>query len=164
MFEHRLNVGSQTLMPSPRWSCHLSELRLRKCSRLTSGHDSRPSGQTPNANPEPERRGSFGRPAQGGRRMGYGESSYGPPPRLAVAGQSSGHGPTHLTSDVTYLKSMLLRPMAAGPASRYKTGPRLSPHLAPSLPRSPGRASQQSRGHSFIFLVSYTIHWLGWYW
>ena len=54
------------------------------------------------------------------------------PPRLAVAGRSSGHGLTHLTSDVTYLKSMLLRPMAAGPVSRYKTGPRLSPHLAPS--------------------------------
>ena len=30
----------------------------------------------------------------------------GPPPRLAVAGRSSGHGPMHLTSDVTYLKTM----------------------------------------------------------
>jgi len=64
-----------------------------------------------------------------------GESS-GPPPRLAVGGRSSGHGPPLLTSDVTYIKPMLLPhggwPMAAGPVSRLgspepgdKTGLRL---------------------------------------
>ena len=67
----------------------------------------------------------------------------GPPPRLAVEGRSSGHGPMLPISDVDKVKPMLLPhggwPMAAGPASRLgsiepgeKTGLRLSPHLAPS--------------------------------
>ena len=67
----------------------------------------------------------------------------GPPPRLAVEGRSSGHGPMLPISDVDYVKPMLLPhggwPMAAGPVSRLdsfepgdKTGLRLSPHLAPS--------------------------------
>ena len=42
-----------------------------------------------------------------------------PPPRLAVEGQLSGHGPTLLISDVYYIMPMLLPhggwPMAAGP-------------------------------------------------
>ena len=46
----------------------------------------------------------------------------GPPPRLAVEGRSSGHGPMLPISDVDYVKSMLLPhegwPMAAGPVSR----------------------------------------------
>ena len=65
----------------------------------------------------------------------------GPPPRLAVEGRSSGHGPMLPISDVDKVKPMLLPhggwPMAAGPASRLgsiepgeKTGLRLSP--APS--------------------------------
>ena len=56
----------------------------------------------------------------------------GPPPRLAVEGRSSGHGLTRPISDVNYVKPMLLRPMAAGPASRYKTGPLLTPRPASS--------------------------------
>ena len=67
----------------------------------------------------------------------------GPPPRLAVEGRSSGHGPMLPISDVDKVKPMLLPhggwPMAAGPVSRLgsfepgdKTGLRLSPHLAPS--------------------------------
>ena len=62
----------------------------------------------------------------------------GPPPRLAVEGRSSGHGPMLPISDVDKVKPMLLPhggwPMAAGPASRLgsiepgeKTGLRLSP-------------------------------------
>ena len=68
----------------------------------------------------------------------------GPPPRLAVEGRSSGHGPMLPISDVTYIKSMLASPRG-GPWPRApsrawalpgdKTGLRLSPHLAPtSLP------------------------------
>ena len=71
----------------------------------------------------------------------------GPPPRLAVEGRSSGHGPMLPISDVDKVKPMLLPhggwPMAAGPASRLgsiepgeKTGLRLSPHLAPSTTRA----------------------------
>ena len=72
-----------------------------------------------------------------------GERSGPPPPRLAVEGQSSGHGLTHPISDVYYVEPMLLLPhggwpMVAGPASRLgsqspgiKQGLRLSPHLAP---------------------------------
>ena len=67
----------------------------------------------------------------------------GPPPRLAVEGRSSGHGPMLPISDVDKVKPMLLPhggwPMAAGPASRLgsiepgeKTGLRLSP--TPSTP------------------------------
>ena len=69
----------------------------------------------------------------------------GPPPRLAVEGRSSGHGPMLPISDVDYVKPMLLWPMATGPVSRLgsfepgaKTGLRLSPHLALSTSARPG--------------------------
>ena len=79
----------------------------------------------------------------------------GPPPRLAVEGRSSGHGPMLRISDVDKVKPMLLPhggwPMAAGPASRLgsiepgdKTGLRLSPHLAPSTSPSASTRNQYS--------------------